>query len=569
MLEIEPFNDVLERTYQDKPLQHSLTAVAQLQSQAATVVEYVSRGWVVVLSDKHQTDSALLEAVVDKLVQGGLHCTLLGVESSSDRETISVTHYNRSKTVLEKSFLCSDLRLVGYLGRFQFTFSTPKGSFGLQDLLTSEATVDLVVDLSDREFFIAQLPPQGYTKLAAYSDAVLDRVCEMVGEFEKPKYFNYDPEICAHSRSGITACTQCINVCPANAISTLGNGIHVDPYLCQGAGSCASACPTGAIRYTYPSLEDQLLRVHTALEAYRRHGGENPRLIFYDTEVGQETLNKVVGHWPENMIPLEIEELGVVGMDVCLAALAYGAVQVVLLATPHTAASVLKELDNQLLIMGTLLHSLGYSDDSVLQYKMDESGWAALCAAEPENKALNPAEFFSSNSKREVLHRALDHLYQNATTPRPLVSLPIGSPFGEVWLDKNRCTFCMACVWQCPGNALIAASDHPVIKFVEADCVQCGLCARTCPEDAIGPSPRYLFDRAQRESKRILNEEEPFLCIKCGKAFASQRIIEQMTLKLKQHAMFQGQALQRLKMCEDCRVKDMFEEELGMSREVP
>ena len=66
-------------------------------------------------------------------------------------------------------------------------------------------------------------------------------------------------------------------------------------------------------------------------------------------------------------------------------------------------------------------------------------------------------------------------------------------------------------------------------------------------------------------SLRILYEEEPFLCIECGKAFASQRVIEQMTEKLQKHSMFQGDAVKRIQMCEDCRVKDIFTEELTQS----
>jgi hypothetical protein len=36
-------------------------------------------------------------------------------------------------------------------------------------------------------------------------------------------------------------------------------------------------------------------------------------------------------------------------------------------------------------------------------------------------------------------------------------------------------------------------------------------------------------------------------------------MIDKMAEKLASHRMFQGDALDRLKMCEDCRVKSMFE----------
>ena len=42
-----------------------------------------------------------------------------------------------------------------------------------------------------------------------------------------------------------------MDACPTQAIVSAGDRIEVDPYLCQGGGSCASACPTGAIVAPY------------------------------------------------------------------------------------------------------------------------------------------------------------------------------------------------------------------------------------------------------------------------------------------------------------------------------
>src|SRR5690606_38630013 len=112
---------------------------------------------------------------------------------------------------------------------------------------------------------------------------------------------------------------------------------------------------------------------------------------------------------------------------------------------------------------------------------------------------------------------------------------------------------------QCPGQALLAGDDRPQLKFIEENCVQCGLCERSCPEQAIVPSPRYLYEREARNQVRVLHEEEPFLCVRCGKAFATRSTIDRITAKLVNHPMFQGDALRRIQMCEDCRVIAMLE----------
>ena len=56
----------------------------------------------------------------------------------------------------------------------------------------------------------------------------------------------------------------------------------------------------------------------------------------------------------------------------------------------------------------------------------------------------------------------------------------------------------------------------------------------------------------------MLNEAEPYRCVRCGKPFGTLRAIEIMLAKLAGHAMFQGEALKRLKMCGDCRVIDIY-----------
>jgi ferredoxin len=132
-----------------------------------------------------------------------------------------------------------------------------------------------------------------------------------------------------------------------------------------------------------------------------------------------------------------------------------------------------------------------------------------------------------------------------------------GAPFGSVTVDKDKCTLCMSCVGACPASALQDNQTAPQLRFVEKNCVQCGLCEKTCPEQAITLQPRLLLT-AERKQARVLNEATPFACVRCGKPFGTLKGIETMIGKLAGHAMFQGPALERLKMCGDCRVIDLY-----------
>ena len=102
-----------------------------------------------------------------------------------------------------------------------------------------------------------------------------------------------------------------------------------------------------------------------------------------------------------------------------------------------------------------------------------------------------------------------------------------------------------------------------MLRFAENACVQCGLCKATCPEKVITLRPQLDF-RAATATARVLKEEEPFHCIRCGKPFGVKSTIERVAAKLEgKHWMFQNSAqrLDVIKMCEDCRVVAITEQQ--------
>ena len=79
----------------------------------------------------------------------------------------------------------------------------------------------------------------------------------------------------------------------------------------------------------------------------------------------------------------------------------------------------------------------------------------------------------------------------------------------------------------------------------------------------ISPTPQLDF-RAARAQARTIKQEEPFHCIRCDKPIGVKSTIERVAAKLEgKHWMFQGSAqrLDIIKMCEDCRVVAMTEQD--------
>ncbi|HYF21501.1 MAG TPA: 4Fe-4S dicluster domain-containing protein, partial [Ramlibacter sp.] len=106
---------------------------------------------------------------------------------------------------------------------------------------------DLVLDLRAEPAFAQHAPPQGYLRWDGRDLPMLLKLRELVGEFEKPKFFTYKQKLCAHSRNEQVGCNACVEICSAAAIrSEPGRQqIAVNPNLCVGCGACTTVCPTG------------------------------------------------------------------------------------------------------------------------------------------------------------------------------------------------------------------------------------------------------------------------------------------------------------------------------------
>lgn len=514
----------------------ALSAVEPLSTEPTSLIQYSSRGKVAVIGGSDAQDFAVR-------LSGSLSAQVILTQGAVEPGVPAIPLGNRP------------IRIEGYLGNFNIVLGE-EGRPNCESL-----QVDMILDLSELPLLAMPLKPPGYlTSIAEepYLTEVEQALKDLTGTFEKPKYFSYDAAICAHGRSGIAGCSMCIDACPAEAISSLIESVEVDPHLCQGGGVCASVCPTGAIRYVYPTVTDTLRTLRTLLNSYAGAGGSNAVIAFV-AQAEADRLESV----PDNLLVVVVEELASTGMDVWLSALAYGADTVLLVDAGSMPDSVAGFIRLQIDTAGSILQGLGYLPNATRI--VDPESLALNCETASPLKLQKVASFAGSTEKRRTLLQAIDHLYQQSSTARELIPLPAQSPFGRIVVDANACTLCMGCTSVCPSKALSAGNEIPKLEFYEINCVQCGICAAACPEHAINLEPRLVADAEQRRAMVVLHEEEPFCCIRCGKAFATRSIIDNMTKKLAGHHMFQSErAIKRLMMCEDCRVVDVVQDRDAM-----
>lgn len=435
---------------------------------------------------------------------------------------------------------------------------------------------DLVLDLRATPAFTQHALPQGYFRWDGRDSRPLVQLRGLVGEFEKPKFFAYKQKLCAHSRNEKTGCSACIDVCSASAIRSdkSRQQVVVNPSLCVGCGACSTVCPSGAMSYAYPRPAEQGLKIKTLLSTYVRAGGRQGALLLHSQQAGARLLGDLgrmarldaATHGvPARVLPLGLFHTASVGLELWLSALAHGASQVWLLMTGEEAPEYRQALREQMGVAQAIVSGLGYAGEHfrILEARdaRDLAGLDAQLQAPPAQGVAQPAGFAVQADKRATLELALAHLVAQApasTQPAEAIALPAtGSLLGALALDKNACTLCLSCVNACPAGALQDNAEKPQLRFIEKNCVQCGLCVKTCPEKALALVPRLSLSPQRREAV-VLNEMQPYACIRCSRPFGTLKAIEGMMAKLASHPMFQGAAAERLKMCSDCRVIDLY-----------
>ena len=468
----------------------------------------------------------------------------------------------------------------GYLGAFEITvddYAAPNPSsraefeFG-HGRNGATSRCDIFIDLSgDPSLFPAGDLRDGYLRADPGDPATVLRAVlkarDLTGTFDKPRYITFSEELCAHSRSRIVGCRRCLDLCPTGAIAPAGDHVAIDSHICAGCGQCAAACPTGAASYALPPSDTLLRKLRVLLGTYREAGGKQGVVMFHDAEHGLALIEALARHGnglPANVLPVEVNEITQVGLEAVAAAHAYGASAVRLLTRAkarHDIAGLKKTIE----LAQPILTELGFAGARVEAIETDDPDGLdeALRGIGSLDPTLKPATFVPTGNKREVMRLALRELHAAAPSPIDIVPLPEGAPFGTIEVRVEGCTLCLSCVSACPTGALSDDPERPVLRFAEDACVQCGLCKATCPEKVISLKPQIDF-RAATALARVIKQEEPAECIRCGKPFGVKSSVERVVAKLEGKHWMNKDSKKRLdviRMCEDCRVVVMAEEQ--------
>jgi ferredoxin len=521
------------------PCLASLTPLAANASVAPDVVVFESRGVVLIIGD----GPAIAAAV------GALAATLKVVAFAPGFTEFGA---GRGSVTAVGGRVIS---LTGALGAFRAQAATPGG--GSADIgkfsPNADGTFDLVLDLSNTPLLSGSIAPLGYFAPQADQAALADAMSELrrlVGRFAKPRFVDYDASLCTHGAKGLRGCTQCLDVCPAGAIRSAGDLVALDTRLCQGCASCALACPTGALSFNRPSRAAVRASLRRLLDAVRSEGNPAPVIVAH---VPAARAAIEAAQLPARARTLQIDALCAFGEELWFEALALGAAGVVMVRNASATIEEQSLLDRKIAEAGVLLGGSGVSPSRLALVALD--ALAGAIDAMPQQMIGGANErAAASAAKRPALLAALDGLHAAPDGAMAAVALAPGTSFGEIVVDRAKCTLCFACANLCPAEAFVAEPEPvPKLRFIEARCVQCGLCEAGCPERVITLHPRFMVDATARSEARVLHEDELLCCTACGMPFISRRLLASSLERLKDHRVLGEEGVERLKMCPTCR----------------
>lgn len=190
--------------------------------------------------------------------ESGGHTLIIGptaiivstAEQLNQMTSLTLLSTDGEKSTDSRVYYTQSVRVTGFLGAFDITVERHGFETNLAQATINHDRFDVVLDLSLNGFMSEEVPVPGYYPVGRGYPKLADALQEiptLMGTFDKPKFFRLDTDLCAHSSRGVKGCERCVDSCPAGALSSEGNDkigyqIAINPYLCQGVGTCATSC---------------------------------------------------------------------------------------------------------------------------------------------------------------------------------------------------------------------------------------------------------------------------------------------------------------------------------------
>lgn len=299
-------------------------------------------------------------------------------------------------------------------------------------------------------------------------------------------------ELCVKLLSVKSECEACLEACRFEAINFVNSIFRIDPSLCVSCGSCAGACPSGAIGVDKEEFFDGLYFADSLSvdELFVAALSQNVALL----KSGDLEYEKA-----EELANAANELLGAFGFDKKIGVI------------PKEDLKKEEPLDSSKRALFKLFTKEGIREkrDSL---RSDEEFWAK------EESGFDYALLRSKKipKKRE----AFLSLVQTLTLVDKEKEIPLS--FATNKHIDDECDNCALCYNLCPTGALEIGGMKNVILFSPHLCIKCRLCEEVCEPKAISSLPTFRAADFIERPKKILKKFKAKLCVSCGAVFSGE-----------------------------------------------
>lgn len=360
----------------------------------------------------------------------------------------------------------------------------------------------------------------------------IDKMLSMTGEFLVEENILHDQNLCQYSGKLDFGCKRCLEECKYNALGIDNNSIVIDYFACESCGKCVAVCPTGAMQYI---IDDK------SFVSFFKDKFVKDKIIVAGNE---EEIRKFKWKNTNNLDDILFLEIDPKFYNLM-----------------HYLFLFSIGASNLIVLNDKLIESLQISfANRLLEYLFKIKNFIKF-SFDHKDTCINPLEVtynnFNFENRRKKLSSILKFLFENSNVKDVLIDENYLNIFGEVVVDEDNCSLCLACVNHCKIGALLSNELNYSLNHNPSICIQCKICEYVCPEDSISIKSGLLLNEKFFSVNELCKDEE-LRCPGCNKVFGSKKIFETVKLKLLESNLFDSKG-KFLHYCDECRVRRLFE----------